>query len=244
MSRTSKKVFQPTKEELIASYEWGQLLQNDTRISILMYLRMNDSLSFSQLTHLLGKSRSTVHHHLQKMIKGGIVREIPTSEPRSQFDPKFYELTPRPLPPFSFHNIHELPIEKQEDALLTTTKVHQSSLFYSYQILDLFKLFLDKIENENLKPSEFQDIVTGTARLPVAKNHDVAFKDIFYFSTQVNEQVYNEYRDELEKFHEKLIQLREKNEKIGGDKRRPYFIFHVSAPLGKPFMIRSDNRKD
>ena len=234
---SGKKVFQPSKEELIDSYKWAQLLQNDTRISILMYLRMNEQVSFSNLTQLLDKSRSTVHHHLQKMIKGGIIREVQRSEPQGQFEPKYYELTPRPTPSFSFHNIHELPPEKQDDALLTTTKLHQTSLFYLNQILEIFKMYLDAIENEDLETQEVLAKWARTATTPNVKDNSVDFSDIFYFSTQVNEQVYRIYREELENFHEKLIQIREQNEKNGGDKKRPYFIYHVSAPLGKPYLI-------
>ena len=91
--RYSKKMFPPSKGELLKSYHWGQILEHETRISILMYLRMNGRLSFSQIVDLVNKSRSTVHHHLQIMIKGGIIHEVLDSESdkddESKPEPKF-----------------------------------------------------------------------------------------------------------------------------------------------------------
>ena len=85
-STPRKKDFTGGIDQLIQTYQYGQLLQNKTRLSILMYLRMNERLSFGQLTHLVGKSKSTVHHHLHKMIRGGLIQEVEANGPRSQFD--------------------------------------------------------------------------------------------------------------------------------------------------------------
>ncbi len=245
---SEKKVFQPSQQELIRYYEWGKIVQNDTRLAILMYLRMNRQLSFSQLTQLLKKSKSTVHHHLQILIRGGIVQEVETSLVRDQFDPKYYELTPRPRSFFSFHNIHELPIEKQKEAFLTSTKIHQNSIFYLYQMMDLFKEYLDTIEeeiltNQELTPQDLQMMWKGVSESPIKVSTKLDFKDFFYFSTQVNEEVYLQYKKELDDFHERLVQLSNKNLEKGGVKQKPYFIFHVSAPLGKPFVVAEEEEK-
>lgn len=244
---SEKDVFQPSIGELLASYEWGQVFQHETRVAILMYLRMNKQLSFQELVQLLEKSPSTVHHHLQILIKGGIVREITEAEPHKQFEPKHYELTRHPFPAYSFHNIHELPSEYQRDAFLITTKLHQISLLFLYQAADLFKKYLDSIEkelltNKNLDPNKLKKIWTESLIPSAGKTSEIPFKEIFYFGTQVSDLVYSQYRAELERFHEKLVKMIRKEQESHENIPKPFFIFHIAAPLGKPY--QSDHKLD
>ena len=244
----SKKIFPSSKEELLESFRWGQIFQHETRIAIQMFLRMNNQLSFSQIVNLVGKSRSTVHHHLQIMIKGGIVREIVDSDSRGQFDPKFYELIKPPYPAYSFHNIHELPEKHQKDALLITTKLHQVSLFYLNQVQKVFKQYLDSIEkqlltNEKIKPSDLKKIWTESVIPDTDSFTDVPFSEIHYFGTQVSESVYSKYREELEIFNEKLIDLIQNEQKSQQNIPKPYFIFNLAAPLGRPYQVDKDQEK-
>jgi DNA-binding transcriptional ArsR family regulator len=242
---SEKDFFEPTKEELIKYYDWGRLFQNETRIKILMYLRMNERLSFSQLRRLIGKSRSTIHHHLQKMIQGGIVREVDEHKSRRQFAPKFYELSKQYIPAFSFHNINQLPLENQAEAFLINVKLHQTALFYLSQILDIFTNYLDSMEKivsagKELDPRELLKMWEGTSNIESLTSQPIKFKDIFYFSTQVNEAVYRKYKTEMDELHERIVKYREEDEKQGGSKKKPYFIHHISAPLGKPYLIESE----
>ena len=238
----SKKIFPPSKEELLENFRWGQIFQHETRISIQMYLRMNNRLSFSQIVKLVNKSRSTVHHHLQLMIKGGIVREVSDSESRGQFDPKYYELTKHPFPAYSFHNIHELPEKNQKDAFLITTKLHQVSVFYLNQIQELFKQYLDNIEkqlltNKNLRGSDLKKIWKDSIIPKTDSISDILFNEIYYFGTQVSESIYAKYREELELFNEKLLSFVQEEQKTQKNVSKPYFIFNLAAPLGRPYII-------
>ncbi|MFX0183938.1 MAG: winged helix-turn-helix domain-containing protein [Candidatus Hodarchaeota archaeon] len=242
-----KDYFEPTKEELIKYYDWGRLFQNETRVKILMYLRMNERLSFSQLRRLIGKSRSTIHHHLQKMIQGGIVLEVDEHKSRRQFTPKFYELSKQFLPAFSFHNINKLPLEKQADAFLINVKLHRTALFYLSQILEIFTSYLNSIEEiisigNKSDVHELNKIWEGTSNIESLASHPVKFKDIFYFSTQVNEAVYRKYKKEMDELHDRIVKYMEEDEKHGGSKKKPYFIHHISAPLGKPYLIESEEQ--
>jgi DNA-binding transcriptional ArsR family regulator len=242
----SKKMFPPTKEELLESYRWGQIFQHETRISIQMYLRMNGRLSFSQIVNLVNKSRSTVHHHLQIMIKGGIVNEVIDTESRGQFDPKFYELTKHPYPAYSFHNIHELPEENQKDAFLMTTKLHQVSLFYLNQVENLFKHYLDSITeqlltNKNLDPKDLKKIWTDSLIPSKKEMLEIPFNEIHYFAAQVSESVYTKYREELEIFNEKLFDLIKEEQKTHQNISKPHFIFNIAAPLGRPYRVDKDS---
>ena len=242
----SKKMFPPSKEDLLESYRSGQVFQHETRISIQMYLRMNGRLSFSQIVNLVDKSRSTVHYHLQIMIKAGIVHEVVDSDSRGQFDPKFYELTRHPYPAYSFHNIHELPEENQKDAFLITTKLHQVSLFYLNQVQNLFKKYLDTITeqlltNKDIDKSDLKKIWKDSVIPGSEAISEIMFNEIHYFAAQVSEPIYTKYREELELFNEKLFDLITEEKTANKNISKPHFIFNIAAPLGKPYRVENDS---
>jgi len=226
--------------------KFDELLQNVTRINIFMYLKMNASLSFGEIVRLTKKSKSTVHHHLQKLIKGGLVQEvIKSKEPRNQFDPKHYELVPAPRQVYDFSDIAGLDVEeKRISAFLTTTKLHQHANFYLHQILDIFNHFLDGIDNkiagnDQVKSEELQNFLDGKN-----SNQPLDFKDIYYYSNHVSEEIYQEYLKGLDELNSRISELtkleKQKGEIKGG---KPYFLYHVIAPLGKKFIVKPDEGK-
>jgi len=228
-----------------------KLLQNDTRINILMYLRMNERLSLSQLTKLVGKSKSTVHHHIQRMIQGGIIQEISEIEPQKahpkQIEQKYYELAALKYPSHSFEHIRDLPEDKQTEAFLATTKISKNVIFYLNQILDLLNNYLDTMEEiieeseGELYPKELHEMWEGTSETrPVFTEHPVKFKEIYYYATQVNEKVYRKFIKESIEMQSRIREYREQNEANSGSTKNPYFIYHISAPLGKPFVLDSN----
>jgi len=223
--------------------EIGKLLQNETRYGIVMYLRMNKRLNYGDIVRLTGKSKSTVHHHLQKLIKGGLVQEIETPEPRDQFTPKSYELVPNPKRIYDFSTISSLPVEQQVSALLTTTKLHQYANLNLHQILDVFSNFLDGIDkkivgNDHVDPEELKNILDH-------KSDDVSlkFNDIHFYSIKVSEIVYQEYKREMEKIYTKLSALVKEEKAKKESVAEPHFIYHVAAPLGKQFVLKPQYRK-
>ncbi|MFW9997035.1 MAG: winged helix-turn-helix domain-containing protein [Candidatus Odinarchaeota archaeon] len=217
----------------------GEVLQNDTRFDIFMYLRMNVRLSFSDIVHLTGKSRSTIHHHLQKLIEGGLVQEVETQEQRNQFDPKYYELVPGPKRVYDFSKITTLPLNEQISAFLTTTKLHQRSIFHLNQILDLFSRYLDKIEDvitagkDQITPSDLHKMLEDP--------YSIKFSDLYFYSIKMSENAYREYRRELEKVYEKMSEFIEFEKKRGESKEEYYFMYHISAPLGRQYVLESSS---
>jgi DNA-binding transcriptional ArsR family regulator len=241
---------QKPEEKKKMTESFTKLLQNDTRINILMYLRMNERLSLSQLTKLVGKSKSTVHHHIQRMIQGGIIQEISEIKPQKahlkQLEQKYYELAALKYPSHSFEHIRDLPEDKQTEVFLATTKISKNVIFYLNQILDLLNNYLDAMEEiieeseGKLPPKELLEMWEGTSQdRPIFTEHPVKFREIFYYATQVSEEVYRKYIEESIKLQSKIIRFREQNEMKSGSTKNPYFIYHISAPLGKPFILDS-----
>ncbi|MHA2364856.1 MAG: ArsR/SmtB family transcription factor [Candidatus Hodarchaeales archaeon] len=52
-----------------------QALNNETRYSIVIYTLIYHELTLDKLSELLGRSKSTVHHHIQILIETGIISE-------------------------------------------------------------------------------------------------------------------------------------------------------------------------
>ncbi|MFX1242175.1 MAG: ArsR family transcriptional regulator, partial [Promethearchaeota archaeon] len=81
MSNSRKKQFDPVK-----------LFQNDTRFQMWGLLSMYPELSFSEICKKLEKSKSTVHHHLQKLIEIGLIEVKREEKVRGSIPAKIYAL--------------------------------------------------------------------------------------------------------------------------------------------------------
>jgi DNA-binding transcriptional ArsR family regulator len=51
------------------------VLSHETRLSIFLYLLIYHELTLDELSIHLGKSKSTIHHHVQKLLEAGILKE-------------------------------------------------------------------------------------------------------------------------------------------------------------------------
>ncbi len=69
-----------------------RLFQNETRFQIWGLLSMFKELSFSEICKKLEKSKSTVHHHLQKLIEIGLIEVKREEKVRGSIPAKIYAL--------------------------------------------------------------------------------------------------------------------------------------------------------
>ena len=67
---------------------------NDIRYRIYGLLNVYPELSFTELAKKLGKSKSTIHPHLQKLIELGIVEISKKEHIRANIEAHYYSLTP------------------------------------------------------------------------------------------------------------------------------------------------------
>jgi len=69
-----------------------KIFKNDTRFQIWGLLSMYHELSLSELCNKLNKSKSTVHHHLQRLLDIGIIEVVREEKVRGSIPAKIYSL--------------------------------------------------------------------------------------------------------------------------------------------------------
>lgn len=70
------------------------LLGSDTRFKIWIQLNLYGELKLSQIAENLQKSKSTIHEHIQKLLKAGLLQISQEKQSRGWIPAKFYQLAP------------------------------------------------------------------------------------------------------------------------------------------------------
>ena len=118
---------------------------NDIRYRIWGLLNAYPELSFTELSKKLGKSKSTIHPHLQEMIKLGIVEISKKKHVRANIEAHYYSLTPNAedvlsLAGFDFSQGYNKELVKK------IAISNKSLAIYNKKILDRYIKFLEFIE--------------------------------------------------------------------------------------------------
>lgn len=69
-----------------------KVLQDETRLSIYIYLTVYPKLTLKALSNFLHKGKTTVHHHIRKFEEVGIVKWEEKAEDRKKLKTRFYSL--------------------------------------------------------------------------------------------------------------------------------------------------------
>ena len=89
MSKNRKK----TEEEADERVTVGAIVEkNEIRMRIRGLLTIYKELSFTELCDKIGKSKSTVHPHLQVLLKHNVVQEVREQKVRGNIPAKYYSL--------------------------------------------------------------------------------------------------------------------------------------------------------
>ena len=75
--------------------DYYKVFQNDIRFQIWGLLSIFPELSFTEICRKLSRSKSTVHHHLQKLLEIGVVEVIREEKVRGSIPAKIYSLRSR-----------------------------------------------------------------------------------------------------------------------------------------------------
>ncbi|MFX0008117.1 MAG: ArsR family transcriptional regulator [Candidatus Hermodarchaeota archaeon] len=237
MSNSRKKQFDPVK-----------LFQNDTRFQMWGLLSMYPELSFSEICKKLEKSKSTVHHHLQKLIEIGLIEVKREEKVRGSIPAKIYAL--RNVD--SGDNAFVCGIGNKPCPSLITGEI-------SGTIDDLLSIGIDKtisekiIEGEkvietyskNIHESRFRfyenlsslDDATEPIK-KILKNKEF-FNSIIFLS----ESQYNKVREFVEDFLTKLYEFIESNKKENSASYKPY-VFLASAMNLKEILEKNISLQD
>ena len=201
--------------------------QNETRLLIWGLLNIYPELSFSELARKLGKSKSTLFPHLQKLIDVGLVQIAKEKKVRGSIPAKYYSLVPEALEKTVFTTIDSSEGIDEEVSQLIINK-GKATIDYSKRILEMGLRFWDTLEN--LDDSE--KVIEILNNLPTKKYEDVIkhgkFMHTRFFLTE------DQYRKWVELYFDLAIKFdleisKEYAENPNVD--RPYYFFAFILPI-------------
>ncbi|MHA1968213.1 MAG: ArsR/SmtB family transcription factor [Candidatus Hodarchaeales archaeon] len=68
------------------------LLQDENRLSIFMYILVNHKVTLKQLSDQLEKGKTTVHHHIRKLEKAGIINWEEKEDDKRKLKTRYYSI--------------------------------------------------------------------------------------------------------------------------------------------------------
>lgn len=108
-------------------------------------LKVYPELSFTELANKLGKAKSTIHPHLQKLIELGIVEISKKEHIRANIEAHYYSLTPNSDEITSIPGC-DLSHGLDKELVKKMAKSLKSIAFYNRKILDKYIKFFEYIE--------------------------------------------------------------------------------------------------
>ena len=115
------------------------------RFRIWGLLNVYPELSFTELAKKLGKSKSTIHPHLQKLVEFGIVKISKREHVRANIEAHYYSLTPDAgeiISVAGFDFLHGY----DKELVQKIAKSNKSIAIYNRKILDEFIKFCEYVE--------------------------------------------------------------------------------------------------
>jgi DNA-binding MarR family transcriptional regulator len=68
------------------------LLQDESRLSIFMYILVNHKVTLKQLSDQLGKGKTTIHHHIRILEKAGIINWEEKEDDKRKLKTRYYSI--------------------------------------------------------------------------------------------------------------------------------------------------------
>lgn len=213
MSKGNSENTNSTKIEVL------KLMDNITRLRIILSILIFNKISLTNLSELLGRAKSTITHHIKKLENLGVIKST-RKEARGSIDAKVYELIPGFLQKISDRK-QSFKGEINDDF----TKVVSNDLLFFKVIKLLFEqviLYYEAISYKEIKskPKSFKDFQNSHFKLPL--NYD------FWF---LSEKAYEEYKSLYEKFRSELKKIISNQNLENNDSIRPFLVLNTFIPL-------------
>lgn len=192
-----------------------KLMDNITRLRIILSILIFKKISLTKLSELLGRAKSTITHHIKKLENLGVIKST-RKEARGSIDAKVYELIPGFLQKISF---------RQESLKGEVNEAISNDLLFFKVIKLLFEqvvLYYEAISSKNLKtkPKKFKDFKDSHFKIPL--DYD------FWF---LSEKAYKEYLELNEKYKHELKNILSKENHEKTDSIRPFLVLNTFIPL-------------
>ncbi len=212
-----------------------KLMSSLTRFRILLLLLIYPKLSLSEFSNLLGRTKSTIHHHLKKFENLDILSTSRKPVP-SYIDAKIYALKP------DFLKILNL---KFEDFKKFSAKEKQTILPYVLsKDIEIFEVIKNLFEQVVLlyKTIDKAGITSDQKSSNEYSN--------FYMSSPIKYDIWFLNKEELELFNDSLLDFKNKLNKMhkednkqNKNDRKPFLILNSIFPMEKLLKYDSDTKK-
>jgi DNA-binding transcriptional ArsR family regulator len=190
-----------------------KLMDNITRLRIILTILIFKKISLTKLSELLGRAKSTITHHIKKLENLGVIKST-RKESRGSIDAKVYELIPGFLQKITFG----YEAFKKEEAISNDMLFFRVIKLLFEQII----LYYEAISNKNIKSKSksFKDFKDSQFKIPL--DYD------FWF---LSEKAFNEYKELNDKYRNNLKEIISKDNLEDSESIRPYLILNTFIPL-------------
>lgn len=128
--------------------DYIKAISNETRLSILLLIVVYRDITLDKLSQFLGKSKSTVHHHIQKLLDSELIEEVTKPGSKTRYYRRIeLDLSKKAKEYFAKSKFDEQTLEKQKelsDMYEDLVKIHNIEIINTLQyLLDNFYENLD-----------------------------------------------------------------------------------------------------
>lgn len=196
-----------------------QVLNNETRFSILLYTLIYHELTLEKLSELLGKSKSTIHHHMQMLLDNGLA--IENVKPGSKT--KYYQIIKQNIPgsfaePYNLNTLVNLSDEERAKYVKIILGIFKP---ISTLVTNTLNLVVEYVENisENLDSITMEALMTG-----FKENEALNFNIL-----NISERAFDFYQEEFKRFVQKIRS--HKDIHSTEIEEAPYIVYMLSIPI-------------
>ena len=196
------------------------------RLRIWGLLNVYPELSFTELAKKLGKSKSTIHPHLQKLVELGIVEISKREHVRANIEAHYYSLTPDADEITSLGG-YDFSQGFDKELVQKIAKSTKSTATYNRRFLDKYIKFCEYIEE-----TDSDDIVEITKE--IYKTVNFTKLDISHFSMGEFFLTENQWKRWQKQFIKLGMEFEEqciKEQKENPNQEKYIYWFHMGIPV-------------
>jgi len=228
-----EKTQNPINNNPIAFKKWLEILDNKIRFRIFQLLFVYGELSLTELTKQMNKSKPALYHHLQKMIKLGIIQVSKEEAVRGSIKAKHYCLAKKST--FQMQLLSDLNLSqisnpaKRLKAFQNAIGMYKSSITLIRNKLDMIDLYIEYLE-DNLKNKETDSVFHNNIPQLIS-DFNIEFQSLYLTEDQYLEFT-KDYSSLIDMFREKIkASEAQMDERSCNLIEHPYFVTSLILPL-------------
>jgi len=182
-----------------------EVLESELRFRIFSLLNIYPELSFSEISRLLNKNKSTLHPHLQKLIEIGVIKVSREEKVRGNFTRNYYSMKSD-----VFKEMGILDEESIDKSIFTVLK---NWMKFIIKISRLYEKYFNGLELEE----------NGIKVLKEILYNQEALSGMYFFSAEQYKRVNRltmDYLQKLEKIQSEIVK-----------EEKPYYVLSLTIPI-------------